>query len=121
MSGATEAYFVTRTLGVLELLATGPRTAVRLADELEIHPRTVRRILARLVHDGYATRTHGARPLYSLTPRFALLAGRALREQVRAQLAEADTPASLEEGEPIIDAPTAPDPVMRAPRRAAAP
>jgi predicted ArsR family transcriptional regulator len=38
---------------VLELTAQGHITVARVADDLHVHPRTARRILRRLVHDGY--------------------------------------------------------------------
>jgi DNA-binding IclR family transcriptional regulator len=87
MSNALEAYHVSRTLGALELLADGPRSTTEVADALNIHVRTARRTLARLSHDGYAARSDGPRPVYSLTPQFTALANRALRQQARAQTA----------------------------------
>jgi DNA-binding IclR family transcriptional regulator len=87
MSDATEAYHVSRTLGALEQLADGPRSTTQVADALNIHVRTARRTLARLTHDGYAARTNGPRPVYSLTPQFTALADRALRQHARAQTA----------------------------------
>jgi DNA-binding IclR family transcriptional regulator len=78
---AEHDYFVRRTLGVLELLADAPRSTTEVADALAIHQRTARRMLNRLVHDGYATRRAGNRPVYTLAPRFSELARRALRQR----------------------------------------
>ena len=44
---STEAYFVTRTMRALELLAFGPLSVPQLAETMQIHPRTARRIRAR--------------------------------------------------------------------------
>ncbi|HEY6886345.1 MAG TPA: helix-turn-helix domain-containing protein [Solirubrobacter sp.] len=79
-ASATEYYCVARTLAALEHLADAPSTVTETADALAIHSRTARRILNRLVQDGYADLTPGARPLYTLTPRFSSLAVRALTQ-----------------------------------------
>ena len=79
-SSATEYFHVTRTLAALDHLADAPRTATQIADALAIHPRTARRLLNRLVHDGWADLTPGARPRYALAPRFSSLAVRALTQ-----------------------------------------
>jgi predicted ArsR family transcriptional regulator len=52
---AAEAWHVGRTLRVVELLAFAPLSAPQLARALGAHPRTVRRVLARLVEDEYLT------------------------------------------------------------------
>lgn len=72
---ATEAYFVTRTMRALELLAFGPRSAPQLAAALQIHPRTARRMLARLVDEEYVARLDEQRRRYALTMRLVALAG----------------------------------------------
>jgi DNA-binding IclR family transcriptional regulator len=76
---ASEAYFVMRTVAALELLADAPRSTSEIADALLIHPRTARRMLARLVDTGYVRCQPGRRPLYSVTERFEALANGALR------------------------------------------
>jgi DNA-binding IclR family transcriptional regulator len=78
---ATEGYFVTRTVGALELLADAPRSTREIAESLAIHPRTARRMLARLVDEGYVNPPPAPRTGYSLAPRFSTLAARALLQQ----------------------------------------
>lgn len=67
---------VVRTLRTLEALANGPCSASGLAADLDAHPRTVRRLLTRLVDEGYARR--GARAEYIATLKLVALAGRVL-------------------------------------------
>lgn len=71
----TEAYFVTRTVRALELLASGPLTAPKLAEAMQIHPRTARRMLNRLADEGYVARLDESRHRYVLTMRLVALAG----------------------------------------------
>ncbi|WP_053226454.1 IclR family transcriptional regulator [Solirubrobacter soli] len=71
---ATEAYFASRAMQALEVLAFGPSTATRLANELQVHPRTARRLLNRMVHDGWLVRREGPRPTYTPTMRIVALA-----------------------------------------------
>jgi DNA-binding IclR family transcriptional regulator len=78
MTAATEAYFVTRTVRILEALATGPRSAPQIAELVAVHPRTVRRILARLAYEDYVTRLPGPRRRYTLTMRLPALGAHAL-------------------------------------------
>jgi DNA-binding IclR family transcriptional regulator len=52
-------YTVRRTIQTLDALAEGPVTARSLADTLGIVPRTSRRFLRALEHDGLVTRTVG--------------------------------------------------------------
>ena len=59
----------------LEALALRPQSAPQLADALQIHPRTARRMLNRLADEGYVTRSDDARRRYSLTMRVVALAG----------------------------------------------
>lgn len=68
-----EQWNVGQSLRVLELLTFGPLSAPQLADAVDSHPRTVRRVLDRLVADGWATRTDDRRRLYSPTLRLAAL------------------------------------------------
>ncbi|MDA0184356.1 helix-turn-helix domain-containing protein [Solirubrobacter phytolaccae] len=71
---ATEAFFASRAMQALEVLAFGPSTATRVADELQVHPRTARRLLNRMVHDGWLIRRDGPRPTYTPTLRIVALA-----------------------------------------------
>jgi IclR family acetate operon transcriptional repressor len=71
---ATEAFFASRAMQALEVLAFGPATATRVADELQVHPRTARRLLNRMVHDGWLIRRDGPRPTYTPTLRIVALA-----------------------------------------------
>jgi IclR family acetate operon transcriptional repressor len=70
----TEAFFASRAMQALEVLAFGPSTATQVATELQVHPRTARRLLNRMVHDGWLTRRDGARPTYTPTLRIVALA-----------------------------------------------
>src|SRR5689334_1756788 len=74
MSAHTEGYFASRAMQALEVLAFGPSTATRVADELQVHPRTARRLLNRMVHDGWLIRRDGPRPTYTPTMRIVALA-----------------------------------------------
>jgi DNA-binding IclR family transcriptional regulator len=80
---------VTRTMRALELLAFQPLSAPQLAAALETHPRTARRLLARLHEEGYLTRTDDARRLYTPTLRVVALAGQIVE---RSPLARYATP-----------------------------
>jgi IclR family acetate operon transcriptional repressor len=71
---ATEAFFASRSMQALEVLAFGPSTATQVAAELQVHPRTARRLLNRMVHDGWLIRREGARPTYTPTMRIVALA-----------------------------------------------
>lgn len=53
----------------------GPQSVVEVADALQIHPRTARRMLNRLVHEGYLTRGPEPRRKYVATLRIVALAG----------------------------------------------
>jgi IclR family acetate operon transcriptional repressor len=71
---ATEAFFASRSMQALEVLAFGPSTASQVAAELQVHPRTARRLLNRMVHDGWLVRRDGPRPTYTPTMRIVALA-----------------------------------------------
>lgn len=71
---STEAFFASRSMQALEVLAFGPSTASRVAAELQVHPRTARRLLNRMVSDGWLTRRDGPRPTYTPTMRIVALA-----------------------------------------------
>jgi DNA-binding IclR family transcriptional regulator len=82
MSGtAPEGFFVTRTLRAIEVLAFQPASAPQVAGALQVHPRTARRLLNRLVADGWLTRSDERRRVYAPTLRIVALA---------AQLADRD-------------------------------
>ena len=71
---APEAFFASRSMHALEVLAFGPSTATQVAAELQVHPRTARRLLNRMVHDGWLVRRDGPRPTYTPTMRIVALA-----------------------------------------------
>ncbi|HEX7299579.1 MAG TPA: IclR family transcriptional regulator [Solirubrobacteraceae bacterium] len=77
---APEAWHVTRTMRTLEMLALRPRSAVDVAHALGVHPRTARRLLNRLLVEGYATRTGPHRRQYGMTLKLVALAGHALEQ-----------------------------------------
>jgi len=77
-----DAFAVGRTLQAIELLSFQPASAPQLAGALRIHPRTARRLLNRLVADGWLTRSPGRERTYAPTMRIVALA---------AQLAEGAT------------------------------
>ncbi len=73
MEDAT-AQHVRRTLRALELLAEEPQTQADVARELAVHRRTARRLLARLVDEGYADQDAGGRHVeFRATSRLAVL------------------------------------------------
>lgn len=74
MSAHTEAFFASRAMQALEVLAFGPSTTTRVAEELQVHPRTARRLLNRMVYDGWLIRRDGPRPTYTPTLRIVALA-----------------------------------------------
>ena len=86
---APEAWHVTRTLRVMELLAVRPRSAPELADALGVHARTARRLLKRLESEGYVTATEDRRRRYRPTMRVVALAGLAME---RAELTAVAVP-----------------------------
>jgi IclR family acetate operon transcriptional repressor len=71
---ATEAFFASRAMQALEILAFGPATVTQVANELQVHSRTARRLLNRMVHDGWLIRRDGPRPTYTPTMRIVALA-----------------------------------------------
>jgi DNA-binding IclR family transcriptional regulator len=70
----SEAFSVSRTLRAIEVLAFQPCSAPQVAGALQIHPRTARRLLNRLVADGWATRSEGQRRVYAPSRRIVALA-----------------------------------------------
>jgi IclR family acetate operon transcriptional repressor len=71
---AHEAFFASRAMHALEVLVFGPATVTQLAAELGVHTRTARRLLNRMVYDGWLTRRPGPRPTYTPTLRILALA-----------------------------------------------
>lgn len=70
----SEPYFATRSLQALELLVFQPSSAPQVARVLRVDTRTARRLLNRLVDEGWVTRTEGRRRIYSPTRRIIALA-----------------------------------------------
>lgn len=70
----TEAFFASRAMQALEVLAFGPATTSQVAAELQVHQRTARRLLNRMVSDGWLVRREGPRPTYTPTLRIVALA-----------------------------------------------
>jgi DNA-binding IclR family transcriptional regulator len=73
-----EAWHAARTMRVLELLAFQPLSAPQLAGVLGAHPRTVRRVLERLVDDDYLIQDDDRRRRYHPTMRLVAMAGQVL-------------------------------------------
>ena len=84
-----ESLFAARTMQALELLALHPMSAPQVAEALQVHPRTARRLLARLTEEGWLARSEDARRVYTPSMRVVALAGHVLR---RNQMAEAGQP-----------------------------
>src|SRR5919109_5229256 len=86
---AAESFFVTRTMQALEVLAFQPSSAPQVAGHLRVDPRTARRLLNRLVDEGWLTRSEGRTRMYSLSLRLVALAAHFAE---RAPLARAAQP-----------------------------
>lgn len=84
---APESWYASRTMQAIELLAFQPCTAPQVAAALQVHPRTARRLLNRLVSDGYLTRSEGERRVYAPTMRIVALAGQVVERAELAQVA----------------------------------
>ena len=84
-----ESLFAARTMQALELLALHPMSAPQVAEALQVHPRTARRLLARLTEEGWLARSEDARRVYTPSMRVVALAGHVLQ---RSQVAEAAHP-----------------------------
>jgi DNA-binding IclR family transcriptional regulator len=84
---AAESAHVIRTLRALETLAVGPTTAARLAESLQAHPRTLRRLLTSLVDEGYAMPVPDQRGSYVATLKLVALAGHVLERTDLVRLA----------------------------------
>lgn len=74
MIAGADAYVVARTMAAMEALVFRSATASEVASALQVHPRTARRLLNRLVDDGWLTRSDGQRRLYAPTLRVVALA-----------------------------------------------
>jgi DNA-binding IclR family transcriptional regulator len=72
---------------VLELLAFAPLSAPQLAAAMGAHPRTARRVLARLTEEGYLTRDDDARRKYQPTMRLVALAAQVIENSTMARRA----------------------------------
>jgi IclR family KDG regulon transcriptional repressor len=83
-----ESWHVARTLRALEALALGPHSALELADALLIHPRTARRLLDRLVHEGYVRRSPDPPRKYTSTLRLLAVAGQVVQNTEVVEAAE---------------------------------
>jgi len=81
-----ESLFAARTMQALELLALHPMSAPQVAEALQVHPRTARRLLARLTEEGWLARSEDTRRVYTPSMRVVALAGHVLQ---RGHLAEA--------------------------------
>lgn len=66
------AYYVARTMGALELLVIGPRTATEVAGAIGVHPRTARRLLRALADEGYVRAPTQSGGRYDLSRRPAI-------------------------------------------------
>jgi DNA-binding IclR family transcriptional regulator len=84
-----ESLFAARTMQALELLALQPLSAPQVAEALQVHPRTARRLLTRLADEGWLARSEDARRVYAPTLRIVALAGQVLQ---RCRLADAALP-----------------------------
>jgi IclR family transcriptional regulator, KDG regulon repressor len=84
---APEAWHAGRTMRVLELLAFAPLSAPQLAAAIHAQPRTVRRVLGRLVEDGYVTYRDDRRRVYEPTMRLVALAGQVVENSALARSA----------------------------------
>ena len=73
MRARSGAYYADRTLRALELLTFQDLSCPQLADALQIHVRTARRLLLRLAADGYVEQTFDDRRRYRATLRLAAL------------------------------------------------
>ena len=73
-----DAWHVARTMRALEMLALSPLSAPQLAATIETHPRTMRRVLERLVAEGYVQRSGDTRRIYQPTMRLVALAAQVL-------------------------------------------
>jgi DNA-binding IclR family transcriptional regulator len=83
-----DAWFAARTLQALEVLAFAPLSAPQVAAALGVHARTARRMLNRLVEEGYLARTGPQERQYEPTLRIVALAGQIVERSPLAVTAE---------------------------------
>jgi DNA-binding IclR family transcriptional regulator len=83
-----DAWFAARTLQALEVLAFAPLSAPQVAAALGVHARTARRMLNRLVEEGYLARTGPQARQYEPTLRIVALAGQIVDRSPLAHAAE---------------------------------
>jgi DNA-binding IclR family transcriptional regulator len=79
----------------LEVLSFEPASAPQVAQALQVHPRTARRLLNRLRADGWLQRIDGPRPVYMPTMRIVALAAQ-LAERAPVVRFGADVAAELQ-------------------------
>lgn len=84
---APEAWHAARTMRVLELLALAPLSAPQIAAGMHAQPRTVRRVLQRLVEEQYVTCRDERRRIYEPTMRLVSLAGQVVENSPLARVA----------------------------------
>jgi DNA-binding IclR family transcriptional regulator len=84
---AAEAFFVSRTMQAIEVLAFQPCSAPQVAGALQVHPRTARRLLNKLVAEGWLTRSDERRRMYAPTMRIVALAAQLAERYPLAQAA----------------------------------
>jgi DNA-binding IclR family transcriptional regulator len=75
---AGDTWHVARTMRALEMLSLQPLSAPQLAAAVDSHTRTMRRVLERLVAEGYVQRSGGTRRVYQPTMRLVALAAQVL-------------------------------------------
>jgi DNA-binding IclR family transcriptional regulator len=99
---AHEAFFASRAMQALEVLAFGPATVTQIADALDVHSRTARRLLNRMVHDGWLLRHDGGRPMYTPTLRIVALAAQlAVRDPLIRSARQPVQQLHVRTGEPV--------------------
>lgn len=74
MKQQAEAFFVTRTMAAMELLAFQSASAPQVAGTLGVHPGTARRLLNRLAIEGWLARSGGFHRTYTPTLRVVAMA-----------------------------------------------
>jgi DNA-binding IclR family transcriptional regulator len=82
-----EAWHAWRTMRLLELLAFAPLSAPQLAEAIGAQPRTVRRVLGRLVEDEYVMCSGDRHRIYQPTMRLVAMAAQLLDRSPFAQQA----------------------------------
>ena len=92
---ARHGYTISRTIEALQVLSQRPVSPRELARTLRVHPRTARRMLARLAYDGYAVRgAEGYVPTIRLRALGITLAGQPLSDPQSVGFDAATAPAT---------------------------